>query len=196
MTTTIIWENKNNKEYSIEYFSLKSQIDMNIMKGTAIAMLGYKPTLIIYEIITDTNWRTRSVKIKQQTSDGEIRYIYLDIDQDQNWRKSINERPSDFSAVLDLASASGLNDIDLQITPSTNTLPINRLNLEVGEMQEIDVLWISFPELNLIRQQQKYSKINEGFYIFEIPKTGFVAKLEVDKLGLVVNYENLYRRLS
>ncbi|VFJ13973.1 putative glycolipid-binding domain-containing protein [Candidatus Nitrosocosmicus franklandus] len=96
MTTTIIWENNNNKEYSIEYFSLKSQIDMNIMKGTVIAMLGYKPTLIIYEIITDTNWRTRSVKIKQQTSNGEIRYIYLDIDQDQNWRKSINERPSIF----------------------------------------------------------------------------------------------------
>jgi hypothetical protein len=194
MTTTIIWNNKNKNYYSIEYFSLKSQIDTNIMRGTVILLLNDKPALITYVIITDANWRTRSVKIKQQASSNPTRRIYLEIDQDQNWRKNIKERSSDSPVVLDLAS--GLNDVDLQVTPSTNTLPINRLDLKEGESRKIDVLWISFPDLTLGRQQQKYSKIDERFYIFEIPSIDFVAKLEVDTFGLIVNYDNLWRRLS
>lgn len=87
MTTPIIWNNKNKNYRSTEYFNLKSQINTNIMRGTVILLLNAKPALITYVIITDANWRTRSVKIKQQTSSNQTRSIYLKVDQDQNWRK-------------------------------------------------------------------------------------------------------------
>jgi hypothetical protein len=77
-------------------------------------------------------------------------------------------------------------DVDLQVTPATNSLPINRLGLKEGESQEIDV----------VRQEQKYSRINSGYYKFEIPSTGFRAQLEVDKLGFVINYDTLWHRLN
>lgn len=81
-------------------------------------------------------------------------------------------------------------DVDLQVTPATNSLPINRLGLKEGESQ-IDVVWIGLPGLTLVRQEQKYSRINSGYYKFEIPSTGFRAQLEVDKLGFVINYDTL-----
>jgi uncharacterized protein len=87
-------------------------------------------------------------------------------------------------------------DVDLQVTPATNSLPINRLGLKEGESQEIDVVWIGLPGLTLVRQEQKYSRINSGYYKFEIPSTGFRAQLEVDKLGFVINYDTLWQRLN
>jgi len=98
--------------------------------------------------------------------------------------------------LLPLDFASGLKDVDLQITPSTNTLPINRISLKKGESQEIEIVLISFPDLTLSRQQQKYSRIDEKFYRFEVPSIGFIAKLEVDKLGLVINYDTIWSRLN
>jgi hypothetical protein len=90
------------------------------------------------------------------------------------------------STIIDFVS--GLYDVDLQVTPSTNSLPINRVGQE-GESQKIDVVWIGFPGLTLDRQEQKYSRINNRYYKFEIPSTGFRAQLEVDKLGFVINYD-------
>lgn len=194
MTTTIIWQIQDKSNYGIEYFSLEAQMAKNIMRGTVILLLNDNPALIKYVIATDSNWKTRSVEIRQQTSNSKIRNLCLKIDHDQNWKKNTNEPSSDSFITLDFAS--GLNDVDLQITPSTNTLPINRIALKEGESQEIDIVLISFPELTPSRQQQKYSRIDEKFYRFEVPSIGFIAKLEVDKLGLVVNYDTIWSRLN
>jgi uncharacterized protein len=92
--------------------------------------------------------------------------------------------------------ASGLYDIDLQLTPATNSLPINRCGLKDGDSQQIQVLWIGFPGLILEQQEQIYSKINNRLYKFEIPSTCFEKRLLVDELGLVIDYDNLWHRLN
>ena len=120
--------------------------------------------------------------------------IDLRVSQDQNWREYDTYTPSQHPTIIDFAS--GLYDVDLQVTPATNSLPINRLGLKEGESQEIDVVWIGLPSLTLVRQEQKYSRINNGYYKFEIPSTGFRAQLEVDKLGLVISYDTLWHRLN
>lgn len=194
MTTAIIWENSDKSDYSIEYFNPISEADLNILKGTVILLVEKNPTLVTYEIICDKHWKTRSVKINQQTSDNKNRYIALIIDRDQIWRKNIRELSSDSSTNLDFAS--GIHDVDLQVTPATNTLPINRLGLKMGESREIDVVWIGFPALTVDRQGQKYSRNGERNYTFEIPSTGFKAQLAVDKLGFVINYDTLWHRLN
>lgn len=87
MTTAIIWENSDKNDYSIEYFNPISETDLNILKGTVILLVEKNPRLVTYEIICDKYWKTRSVKINQQTSDSKNRYIDLIIDRDQIWRK-------------------------------------------------------------------------------------------------------------
>jgi hypothetical protein len=193
-TKTIMWQNKDEANYSIEYFNLTSENGINTMKGTVILPLDQIPTLVYYEIVSDKYWKTRSVKISQQMPDNKNMSIDLRVSQEQNWREYDTYTSSPSSTIIDFVS--GLYDADLQVTPSTNSLPINRLRLKEGESRKIDVVWIGFQGLTLDRQEQKYSRINNRYYKFEIPSTGFRAQLEVDKLGFVINYDTLWQRLN
>ena len=70
MTTTIMWQNRDQvRPYSIED-SLTSEYGINTMKGTVILLLDQVPTLVNYEIVSDKYWKTRSIKISQQMSDN------------------------------------------------------------------------------------------------------------------------------
>lgn len=194
MNKTVIWENMNGSDYSIEYFDLISKRDEHILRGTVILLLEQIPILVRYEIVCDRDWKTRSVRISQQISKQENRYLDLRVSQDQIWRKQ-SKGPSSYSSTV-IGFASGLYDIDLQITPATNSLPINRCGLKNGDSQQIQVLWIGFPGLILEQQEQRYSKISNRLYKFEIPSTCFEKRLLVDELGLVIDYDNLWHQLN
>jgi len=128
ITTTIMWQNKDEADYSIEYFNLASENGINTMKGTVILLRDQVPTLVNYEIVSDKYWKTRSIKISQQMSDNKNMNIDLRVSQDQNWREYDTYTSSHHSTIIDFAS--GLYDVDLQVTPATNSLPINRLGLK------------------------------------------------------------------
>ena len=166
MNKTIIWENKDGSDYSIEYFDLISKRDAHILRGTVILLLDQAPMLVSYEIVCDRDWKTRSVRISQQTSEQENRYLDLRVNQDQIWRKQ-SDGPSSYSSTV-IEFASGFYDIDLQITPATNSLPINRCGLNEGDSQQIQVLWIGFPGLTLEQQEHRYSKIDDRLYRFKV----------------------------
>ena len=87
MTITIIWQNKDQADYSVEYFSLTSEYGINTMKGTVIFLLDQVPSLVNYEIVSDKYWKTRSIKISQQMPDNKSMNIYLRVSHDQNWRE-------------------------------------------------------------------------------------------------------------
>lgn len=193
MKKAVFWENNEGNDYSIEYFNLISKRVAHILRGTVILFLEQVPILVRYEIVCDRDWKTRSVRISQQVSEQENRYIELGVNEDQIWRKQ-SERPSSYSSTV-IEFASGLYDIDLQITPATNSLPINRCSLKKGDSQQIQVLLIGFPGLTLEQQEQRYSNINDKLYWFEIPSTGFEKRLLVDEFGLVINYDSLWHRL-
>src|SRR5690606_41507521 len=40
-------------------------------------------------------------------------------------------------------------DVDLGISPCTNTLTIRRPGLRIGELGHLDAVWVRFPEMNL-----------------------------------------------
>jgi hypothetical protein len=87
-------------------------------------------------------------------------------------------------------------DVDLEISPSTNTLPIRRLNLAIGESRELTAAWVRFPELTVEPLAQRYTRLAERRYRYESVVSGFTAELEVDDLGLVVTYEGLWQRVA
>ena len=95
---TIIWQNKDGSDYSIEYFNLTSELDVHILRGTVILLLEQTPTLAIY----DKYWKTRSVKISQQTPHGKDMNIDVTVDRDQIWRK--HRRETSYSSIIDFAS--------------------------------------------------------------------------------------------
>jgi hypothetical protein len=82
------------------------------------------------------------------------------------------------------------------VTPATNTLPIRRLALDVGESRAVDALWIVFPDVTPRRLQQIYTRTGDRLYRYENPSTGFQAELETDEAGLVVRYGDFWQRVT
>lgn len=80
----------------------------------------------------------------------------------------------------------GSTDVDLGCTPSTNTLPIRRLRLGVGQSQTIHAAWVRFPELIVEKSAQTYTRLDQFTYRYE--SSGFSAELVVDEDGVVANY--------
>ena len=78
-------------------------------------------------------------------------------------------------------------------TPATNTLPIRRLGLDVGEEAEIHVAWPVWPDLTLQRTLQRYTRLAEDRYRYR--QDEFDAGLTVDRQGLVLEYEGLWRAI-
>ena len=85
-------------------------------------------------------------------------------------------------------------DVDLSFTPATNTLPVRRLSLGIGEEVEIEVAWLVWPELALRAVRQRYARLSE--YRYRYTQDDFVAEIVVDDEGLVLEYEGLWRAIA
>lgn len=87
----------------------------------------------------------------------------------------------------------GAREIDISATPLTNTLPIRRLRLAIGDSADVDTAWISVPRLTVIRDPQRYTRVGEREYLFESRDSDFRAILTVDEDGVVLDYPGLFR---
>jgi hypothetical protein len=90
----------------------------------------------------------------------------------------------------------GCYDVDLAVTPFTNTLPIRRLPLQVGDSTELSVAYVDVDTLGVRPDRQRYTRVGTHRWAFEQLDTGFTATFDVDEHGLVKDYPALFRRLG
>jgi hypothetical protein len=82
-------------------------------------------------------------------------------------------------------------------TPFTNSFPIRRQPMTIGERREFRMAWIFGPELRVEPQSQAYTRLGERLYLFEsLDGSGFSAELPVDEDGIVLDYPGLFRRVA
>lgn len=97
-----------------------------------------------------------------------------------------------------IADLDGCIDVDISITPFTNTLPIRRLDLAVGASQEFRVVYVKLPDMTLQAVGQRYTCLEKsdtgGRYRYEGLTTGAIADLAVDADGLVLDYPDAFKR--
>ena len=132
------------------------------------------PHLVRYMIRVDESWRTRSVEVDLEA--GDRGHVSLNADGQGHWVS--NDQP--------LHDLDGCIDIDLEWSPSTNTLPIRRLGLSPGDTKSLAAAWIRFPSLELRRLEQSYERLSEDRYRYRSGR--FTADLAVDADGLVLQY--------
>ena len=93
----------------------------------------------------------------------------------------------------------GCIDVDIAATPFTNTFPIRRLGLDIGESATVSAAWVSIPELEVERLLQTYTRLPGGEtlhrYEYRDPRFGGF-ELTVDDEGVVVEYAGFARRLG
>jgi len=108
----------------------------------------------------------------------------LHLEEDGTWRTAHSN---------ELRLLSGCLDVDLSVTPLTNTLILRRLDLAVGESAEVCVGYVTAPELRLERREQRYSRT--GAMIYRLEETRGDSEFEVDDAGLVLDWPGRYRRV-
>lgn len=136
-----------------------------------------------YAIRVDDTWTVRQFLLFRDSDEPDL---WLAHDGAGKWGE-VNGAPR-----FDL---EGCTDIDLGCTPFTNTLPIRRLELAVGESAEITAAWVDVETLLVVASPQSYTRLDERRWRFEALSSGFVAELEVDEHGLVLDYPDLFRRV-
>jgi uncharacterized protein len=101
------------------------------------------------------------------------------------------ERNPDGRWVMDgqeVPEVAGAVDIDLGFTPATNTLPIRRLGLAIGQTAELTVAWFDPADRRLKPLRQTYRRRDADHYRYSSPDHGFAADLTVDHFGAVTHY--------
>lgn len=134
-------------------------------------------------IVCDGAWRTRRL---QAALIGDDYHVDLAGDGAGHWRDAAGPLPH-----LD-----GAIDVDLPLTPFTNTLPIRRLGLAAGASAELAVVYVRLAERKVERDPQRYTCLEPmRRYRYESLDSDFMREIDVDADGLVVTYPDLFRRI-
>ncbi len=152
------------------------------LEGAAIFTYEHKVCQLAYHVICDAVWRTVSAKIDGWLGEKTVR-ILVTAGSGRRWRINEAEQPGVASCI----------DVDLNFSPSTNLIPIRRLNLAAGESAEVTAAWLRFPEFKLEPLQQQYTRLDESTYHYESAGGQFVADLKVNRQGFVIDYPGLWQ---
>ncbi len=86
----------------------------------------------------------------------------------------------------------GCIDLDLNFSPSTNLLPIRRLNLPIGQEAAVRAAWLRFPSFSLEPLEQRYRRVDAAVYRYESAGGKFVTQLDVNASGFVTRYPGFW----
>lgn len=176
-----IWENQ--QDYGCELLKLTSSEDGVTAKGTVINQGNQGSYVITYQIDLDRHWSTKRLHIVHDEGGS----LEIFSDGKGKWFNQSNE---------ELDELMGAMDVDVSITPFTNTLPINRLNWEINQSRDFEMVYISLPSLHMQKVTQSYTFVNQkdDVRIFRYQSRGFEAYVSVDEEGIVKDYPGLFVR--
>jgi hypothetical protein len=144
------------------------------------------PFRLNYQLTWDENWQIREARL-HVVSEYYTRWLTLLTDGLGHWHDADGEALSDLEGCL---------DIDIWPTPFTNSFPMRRESLSVGERKEFRMAWIFAPDLSVKPQAQAYTRVADALYLFEsLDGSGFTAKLPVDEDRIVLDYPELFARV-
>ncbi len=142
-----------------------------------------------YRLRCDAGWRVRELQVECSGEHGAE--VWISTDGRGQWFDA-QERPLDF--------LKGCVEIDIMATPFTNTLPIKRLGLSIGQSADIEAAYIRMPDLQIYRARQRYTCLDRGphesRYLYESLDSGFKAELWVGNDHLVRTYQGVWERIE
>jgi uncharacterized protein len=178
---TVLWQGVETG--ALDRCRLETGPDGLRLSGTVLtAEFGY-PLDVRYLVETPSDGLTRRVEL--ELDGGAVRRVLL-ADGAGHWR---------WEDGPELPEVAGALDVDLTVTPATNTLPIRRLaGLDVGQAADFKMAWVQFPGLEVLDSAQRYERLAPDRWRFS---TGdFTAELLVDPEGLVLDYSGLFRSMA
>jgi hypothetical protein len=171
----------------LETVSVRASGDAFLAEGEVLVALDGAWTRVSYQLRYDRSWRFESARLGARGVGAE-RTIEIRREADGGWTVD-GTRRSDLDACTDL---------DIMVTPFTNTPPLRRLDLGAGESLELRVAWVRLPELTVAPVAQEYRRLDGAEpptrFLYRNLESGFEGELEVDENRRVTVY-GPWRRL-
>jgi hypothetical protein len=179
-----IWRRTNG--VGLERFELLRTTNDWVLRGTIITLAEHKPAAAIYEVLCDDSWHTKRADISLRDGTGE-RCLRITAAGGGEWHE--NGKGNE--------AIRGCVDVDLEWSPATNTIPVRRLRLPVGQKSGVvTAAWVRFPDLTLQPLRQEYERTSERRFRYSSGGGAFVAEIVVDSEGLVLDYEGFWQRVA
>ena len=180
MQNNILWS-------GIEYYSLENCIVETTSDGVNInsVIIGlYNENIyrVKYDIVLNHDWLINSCIIEARIN-NELKKIEL-LKHRGTWFLNGKIHPE-----FDKCS-----DVDIPLTPLTNSLPINRLKLNVGQEAKVDIIYIDLLEDTIKHVKQRYRRLRSDIFKYENIPNDFEAEIKVDSTGFVIDYPQLFKR--
>ena len=181
--------------FGAEFVEVRLGRDTLAARGVAIGSAPF-PYRLDYELETTVGFVTTRLQVTVRAG-GRTRSLDLRRSTEGVWTARGDdvvgtERP-------DLAGAL---DVDLELSPLFNTMPVLRHGLlHGGDAVDFTMAWVSVPDLAVRRSPQRYVFVrayNGGGAVvrFEaLAGSGFAADVTFDSDGLVLDYPDLAVRL-
>jgi uncharacterized protein len=145
--------------------------------------IGQRRESVHYVVRLDDRWRLRQFLLFRDLAEPDL---WLGVDPSGRWGEVNGVRRPELD---------GCTAVDLAVTPFTNTLPIRRHRVEVGDAAPLLVARVDHETLSVAAERQRYTRLAERHWRYE-DETGYSVELEVDDDGLVLDYPGLFRRLA
>jgi hypothetical protein len=180
---SVLW--RGTDPFSAELFRLETVDDGWNLQGVAIVAFARGGAEVRYLVGVDERWRTRRARVEVAST---ALTASLDLFADGEGAWTIDGRAA--------PELDGCIDLDLEVTPATNTLPIRRAGASAGGGRPFAtrVAWVRFPELDVEPVDQTYERIDDRRWGFL--SGDFHAELTVDDDGVVVDYGELWTSVA
>jgi uncharacterized protein len=186
MIRSVFWRPLD--EIGLEHLWFERTPDWLRADGFVLQTKNALPFRLLYRIETASDWSMRSCVLAVENHAGVQRRLDLRVNERGEWHDAATEQ--------DLSQLAGCREVDIQVTPFTNSLPIGRLKLRPGETRDIKAAYIEVPELIVSPAPQRYTALAQNRFRYEGLQTAFAAELSLDADGLVLDYPGVFMRVE
>jgi len=152
-----------------------------VLEGTTVGVEEGVPWSIHYVMQVADNWHVRRASV----TDHDCTQVEIQTDGSGSWTVNGEQRPD-----LD-----GCLDLDFEASVVTNTLPVHRLALSVGQQGESSAAYVRTDGLAVERLDQSYRRLTDARgklrFDYESPRFGYHDTLHFGTDGLAMSYPGI-----
>lgn len=156
-----------------------------IIEGTSVGVEDDAPWSIHYKIELTSTWHVRHAVVTDYAGNK----LEIQVSETASWTINGKTR-SEFQGCLDL---------DFEASAVTNTIPVHRLALQVGERGESKAVYIRTIGLAVEQLDQTYKRLpddnGELLFDYQTPRFGYHDTLRFGRDGLAATYPGIGVRL-
>jgi hypothetical protein len=170
----------------IEHTELRERPDAIEVDGLVVARVDGEAVRLAYRLRCDADWTTRRLEVIRH---GAFPALVFESDGNGSWADG---------AGAELPQLAGCVDVDITLTPFTNTLPIRRLPWHAGQGRDLLMVYVLVPEMTYELARQRYTCLETGAEgaRFRYESGSFRRDLRIDADGLVVDYPGFWQRVE